>query len=906
MKRREQQPQSGAALVITVIVVAVLAVVAAAFMQSSSTDRLSSRTVTDYYKAQLAAEAGLGEFMASLEDLVSTNDFTVMALTNASSNAYTAIVRFQTNGTLNVFPLASRTTGLTNSFSAASPFNMSNLFAAANSFAGAADTTNLTAVFTNYGGIEYPETNADALVLNAQLVRFAANPFGTMLYAYVAVDDCAKLNIARFATNSAGAARTNELPAMFGGEMAVADAGSNTVTSVQFGRYRDLPNSGRFGAAWLSIYESKADRKAKNRFYTYHSGEVFDRIPAGYLNDSRSVFTSHADAGKLKYDLNALATNSKTPTDRALEIADIISTNLTNFFRRDPSFGNNAKKPSDPLLRYNRRLAASIVDYIDQDSQPTAITDGEPAGKEALAYPFQIVERYDWISTASNSPTSWTIKLQHTLFVELWNPYTVQVSGNFSFDLETLRTIVPVGGAEVPIPKLTNTVAVSLEPNEIKVYRMGNQDILIKTTGDNPATDPSATPLVLPQTSSTNSADPQHSRFKAFWNEQLYDQTASYNSQLFDTTGLVKALRTLTNANTTNKPAWSVNAQLTAQSGSTKARRVVSDPRQNLISNYKWDDASYTNSNTRWNGASAWPTNASTAFLTHDFTNTWSWRDGMRAPLHVGTQPAANADPTAVASTYVSAADSNNAAACVRNGPMETVAELGHIYDPAHLDDAGTNTSGGDPASYYSAGGARTLRIGQPESPYLTYTQGGQRAMNLLDLFKVRETGSPTNASRPAGININTAPPGVLAAFFYNLGLVSDKGAGVTNTVTLGGATNIATNIVAGRPYYSASEMHRFMDQLVAPTNFAPALAANRAGFADILDRGREEIFRRAYNTLDTKSGAFRFYGIGRILNASGKIESQAALEAIVELRGTTNSTGKPVLKPVVAQKRFL
>ncbi len=911
MNPREPRNDRGAALVITVIVVAVLATLAVAFMQTGGTDRLSSRTVADYYRAQLAAEAGLAEFVTGLEGLTATNDFAVVALTNALSNACTAIVRFQTNGTLDVFPLASRSNGIAAPLSVTSPFNMSNLFAAAQPAFGAAGATNLTAVFSNFGGIDFPATNADSLALDAQLIRLATNTLGSSQYAFVAVDECAKLNIARFGTNYAGAARTNAVPEMFPGEVAVADAGSSTVTAAQFNLFKNLPDVSRFGAAWSSVYSSADDRKLKCRFYSHHQGEVFDLIPAGYLNDARAVFARHADAGKLKYDLNALATNAASATDRAFKIADIIATNLTNFYRRDPSFANDAKKPSDPTLRYARRLAASVVDYIDADSQPTAITDAEPAGREAVAYPFQIAERYDWLSTSPGAtPTSWIITLRHTLFAELWNPHTAPVEGDFRLDLETFRAIVPVGGVEVTIPALTNTVTVALRPNEIAVYLMGSQDIQIPVSGDNPSTDPSATPLVLPKTSSTNIADPAHSRFKAYWDGQLYDQTASYDSVLFGAAngGLVKALRTLTNANTAINPAWSANAMQTAQS-SSGVRRAVGDPRQNYISNYKWDDTSYTNADTRWNGASAWAVKASTVFLTHDFTNTWAFRDGMPAPLHSGTLPAGNTDPTSVASTYNAVADSNNAVAYVRNGPMETAAEWGHIYDPAHLDDAGSNPSAGDPLSYYAAGGGRTLRIGQPEAPYLTYTQGGQRAANLLDLFTARETGLPTNSARPAGLNINTAPAEVLAAFFYNIGLASDAGlaSGASiPAISAAGATNIATNIVAGRPYYSASEMHRFAAQLVAPTNFAPNLTTNWAGYPNVLDRGREEIFRRAYNTLDTKSGAFRFYGIGRVVNASGKTQSQAALEAVVEMRGTTNSAGQPALKPVVIRKKFL
>jgi len=65
--------QQGVALVTTVIVVAVMAVVAVAFLQSTSTDRLSSRTVANHYRARLAAEAGLAGALAQIQNALGGN-----------------------------------------------------------------------------------------------------------------------------------------------------------------------------------------------------------------------------------------------------------------------------------------------------------------------------------------------------------------------------------------------------------------------------------------------------------------------------------------------------------------------------------------------------------------------------------------------------------------------------------------------------------------------------------------------------------------------------------------------------------------------------------------------------------------------------------------------------------------
>lgn len=91
MKGLRQQNQSGVALVTTIIVVAVLAVVAVAFMQSTSTDRLSSRTVANYYRAQLAAKAGLADAMSLIQQ--GARDFTYVSGAEPDDDTYRTFIR---------------------------------------------------------------------------------------------------------------------------------------------------------------------------------------------------------------------------------------------------------------------------------------------------------------------------------------------------------------------------------------------------------------------------------------------------------------------------------------------------------------------------------------------------------------------------------------------------------------------------------------------------------------------------------------------------------------------------------------------------------------------------------------------------------------------------------------------
>ena len=67
---RQKSREHGVAMVSTLIILSVLAIVAVALMQSVTTDRTSARSGADYYKAQLAADAGAAVGRGMLADLI--------------------------------------------------------------------------------------------------------------------------------------------------------------------------------------------------------------------------------------------------------------------------------------------------------------------------------------------------------------------------------------------------------------------------------------------------------------------------------------------------------------------------------------------------------------------------------------------------------------------------------------------------------------------------------------------------------------------------------------------------------------------------------------------------------------------------------------------------------------------
>lgn len=69
-KDRGNLREAGAALVVTLIVCAVLAMVVVALMQNTGLDRASSRSISNQYRAKLAAESGLAEAMTLIQSNV--------------------------------------------------------------------------------------------------------------------------------------------------------------------------------------------------------------------------------------------------------------------------------------------------------------------------------------------------------------------------------------------------------------------------------------------------------------------------------------------------------------------------------------------------------------------------------------------------------------------------------------------------------------------------------------------------------------------------------------------------------------------------------------------------------------------------------------------------------------------
>ena len=892
----------------TLLVIVVLSTIIVAYLQSMSLERAVSRSMKNKYQADLAAQAGAAMIRQALTQAIGTNAGFLVLTTNFSSSLKD-ICYIQTGTNLaasTMLPLLSG--NLTNYLTtrATSPSVWSNYIAQATN-TNASNAINANKLFGSYRIV----ANSGTTNFNAPWIYFTNSSGETnMRVAFFVVDEQSKWNLAQHGgstnTNRAGWANPPPLvPISLAGNTNVLD----TTSAFAFA---STTNKTPFTRNTAQIFSNRADYEAKKHLYTYVSGPSQDFIPRGFTN-TNGAFSNYAQANLPKWNINDCATNTNfgaTSTLRASNIAQIINTNLPNFGKRDIAMSNGL---GGNYFRYLERIASSIVDYIDSDTQVTILSDaspsGEPAGKELAPLINCIAEKYNWISE-SGSGSYWTNQITQTVYVQLWNPYQTNISGNLTFELSSFRPIQMPGAVSTNMATNSATTnGITLQPNEFRVFQLG-----VATNFVNASQKCSTSSANYPKMTNSQSANvfsPMHSRFEAKWNGGVFDRTPNLATDFFDilAPGLAKdsvgGSSTLIALNgSTNR--YSINFPSIGSTPNAKGYRAVADPRQNYIAPYNWEYASQTNAGILWNGRNNL-SNSSGA--PQDYGSTWAARDFMRASPYLGTSVNLNSTTPTNASMVWTSTDINNAPLYLRNGKMESIGELGNIYDPAQLNDVGFSTSGGSPSSWYASGGGRTLRIGIPEFDYPNtntpptssseklapnWNSPGYRSAHLIDLFTVAQTnanGIPTNAPK---ININTASQDVLTALFYNLSQNADP-AFSNSILTTNAASNLAAMVISNRPYYNLSDIYKITPQLLNPTNFSPDLGANATtNIVAINDAGREQLLASILGLIDTQSRNIKAIVIGQALGPRANILAESVHESFITLESypCTNSSG--------------
>lgn len=238
------------------------------------------------------------------------------------------------------------------------------------------------------------------------------------------------------------------------------------------------------------------------------------------------------------------------------------------------------------------------------------------------------------------------------------------------------------------------------------------------------------------------------------------------------------------------------------------------------------------------------------------------------------------------------------------NSFFTNICELGNVFDPVQWVSTtitapsqwvdcdispGTTWSGN---SMY--GGGQTLRIGRPEHSRFAFTNiGGNSpvpslgtsAAGLLDLLTLTNT-----ADWSGKININTAPPAVLASLAGGIVLQQTAGArgNVWNTNFVNQFTNGVIRFRTTYPFVTPSQL-AFISANYGATNSTgnplwtnATIWSNNAVFgtnifltptnggSSLSDAGREELFSKIYNLTTVQSFNFRVYVVAQLLNTNG------------------------------------
>lgn len=660
-----------------------------------------------------------------------------------------------------------------------------------------------------------------------------------------------------------------------------------------------LPTEGSLERA----FEDPREFHEKHDRLTLDPCRLPDLIPRGYPEE-----------GLPKYNLNDLATNpawGATPYARATNIAAVIDRNLPNFKFRDPSL------PRQQSTLYLVRLACSIVDYISPETAPTGPSAEEPLGRDLVPYVTQIAERCTRKNLTSNSVT-----VESRFFVEIWNPTTSTIPGGGCAGLLiTNRAIMKFGhGIEEPFSdyKKTSRPLPPIRPNEFIVVTFDPEE----QTWQSP--DSTTNPPLWDAGPQGNADGTTHQAFSFFWNGKLVDMSRRAGTSRGDTAGGLVHLKQRLDDATPRWQCMTVPTRTSSENGDEQAAQTdeaidtgsynfVGDPRATFLTAYKWPAVTDYRGKSFWMGIN--PAGGREGGYLFDPMRTWTRRD--RVPLNpaTGIQPASKLqNPDEIPSPYGRNPATSEAPFVIRKGPMSSIAELGNVFDPAQIADNGEAPDAGSPKKCrYCCGGGRTLRIGQPEfhvpSPEFDWDVPGKRAVELIDLFTVKDEGRlpdttnvATNAGIPGRINVNTASHDVLTCLFTEVSVTSDRR--YTNSmIGAKAADDLATLLEEHRPYSRLSDLGILTTNLVNAETYIPRLSVNVPGssppVADVFDRAREEAFGKIIGHCAVQSRAFRITVVGEALDRSGKTSSRSLLQGVIRLSPDSSGTLIPSLHHV-------
>ena len=555
-------------------------------------------------------------------------------------------------------------------------------------------------------------------------------------------------------------------------------------------------------------------------------------------------------------------TNLSDPTILALGGSSKIAATINKNY---PMFTNRAGGMNGS--NYVNALAANIVDYADADSKPT--TEGNAVGWDAYPLPTQIFDQMVWNKTAKT--------LTVTTYLQLWNQSTrTSLAASYTFT-NNFQDTYTNGTRIQPTAWTTNIAVPKLDPNQGTILSLPMPVIanlntnMINANGDLPI----------------NGTD------------QFFTNTFSLTLSSYLIASMNTKYERKAKVLQDGIPEWSGCLPTLRYDELNPKILTTGDPR---MINYITNAVNSTNA-VNYQGNSVWASYGQTRNASAGFSDRWNadprnWPDGITSLV---TYPQTGTAPTTVNQNPPPGLFSPPGVALCKisnTNFFTNITELGNIFDPMQWAPSSTATINKQydyvncdisPAPTWNAnpmyGGGQTLRIGRPEHSRFAFTNLGGNfpvpslgtsAAGLMDLF------CATNVYNWAGkININTAPPAVLAALAGGITLSKDpqKLGSEVNATMISAFTNGVIKFRSLYPFITPSQLSFISANYGATgwTNSAnwkanAVFSTNTAlsGVTSINDEGREEWFSKIYNLTCVQSYNYRIYVVAQLTDTNG------------------------------------
>lgn len=556
----------------------------------------------------------------------------------------------------------------------------------------------------------------------------------------------------------------------------------------------------------------------------------------------------YTDAGQPAPDLNAFVAEKNVDG-----IADHIERQLPSFSDRKGGFPAGED--------YLKTLAASIIDYADIDSDATVGVDHR--GVDSYPFVNEMYDRYE-ITAQTDDATEITVET----YIELWNLSQLEISGEVEFtNLNRMSFRMPPGVTHRFSDWTYPPHNVTIPPNGFKVIYLGEKTYSFPhTTG---------IPIQLDFNASWQN------NYDLKWNGVSVDKSR-YG---VERTGGYLEVAPRPNGDDEFTYNWKGNGSPTHHRGNGQ----TGDPRASYYVDYRVRNHTYEKSN--WGGRAE--KHVSNPRLMN--ANTYQvllteWPDkgnnsiaGVRPP-NDKVRPIARTGPNMTALDDGTPYPSNQptmAPAYISNkGSYRSLAELGHIFDPAQWENI---TDPKHHAPQKIAGGGLSLAIGRPEFP--PFDKDSLRAAQLLDIFSL----TPSTEVTAHRVNVNTAPREVLRSMFVGLGLSADPAnPEIAPPLEYQIGDILADRLIAHRnkfPLRGPSDLNLIRKDTL-PRSEPESLFGNPAAYPNGKtppeqwdDAGREELFRKTLGLVTFQSKIFRIVVMAEVLDTSGRAVAKTARE---------------------------